>query len=157
MGKLASQASRTIQAPRRRVYQAFLSPEDLAAWLPPGMMTGQIHAFDARPGGGFEMSLFYPETDAQLRGKTAAREDRTRVRFVELVPDTRIVEAVAFVSEDPAYAGEMRIVATFADRDGGTEVAMCFEDLPPGVDPHDNDQGAGESLQNLARLLEGKR
>jgi uncharacterized protein YndB with AHSA1/START domain len=154
MSQAPSQAARIIRAPRSRVYQAFLSAEDLVAWLPPGEMTGEIHAFDSRPGGGFEMSLFYPETDASGRGKTTAREDRTRVRFVELVPDTRIVKAVTFISMDPAYAGEMRIIAAFADRGDATEVTMTFENLPPGVDPGDNDHGARESLENLARLLE---
>jgi uncharacterized protein YndB with AHSA1/START domain len=154
MSRPPSQARRTIRAPRPRVYQAFLSPEDLAAWLPPGEMTGVIHAFDARPGGGFEMSLFYPETDTSGRGKTTAREDRVRTRFVELSPDARIVKAVTFVSQDAGYAGEMRICVTFAGRGEATEVVMTFENLPPGVDPKDNDQGARESLENLARHLE---
>lgn len=156
MSKASSHATRTIRAPRRRVYQAFVTPEDLAAWLPPGEMTGVIHAFDARPGGGFEMSLFYPETDASGRGKTTAREDRVRTRFVDLAPDERIVKAVTFVSQDAAYEGEMRICVTFADQGEATEVVMAFENLPPGVDPKDNDQGARESLENLARHLEQK-
>lgn len=154
MSQTSSHAARTIRAPRPRVYQAFVTAEDLAAWLPPGEMTGVIHAFDPRPGGGFEMSLFYPETDAPGRGKTAAREDRVRTRFVELSPEERIVKAVTFVSDDAAYAGEMRICVTFADRGEATEVVMVFENLPPGVDPRDNDQGARESLANLARHLE---
>ena len=61
---------------------------------------------------------------------------------------------VTFVSVDPAYAGEMRIMTTFADLGDTTEIVMSFEDLPPGVDPRDNDQGARESLEKLARLLE---
>lgn len=149
-----SQASKFVRARRSRVYQAFTNPEELTAWLPPGDMTGVMHAFDARPGGGYEMSLFYPDGEASRRGKTAAREDRVRVRFVELIPDERIVEAVDFISDDPAYGGETTIVVTLADRPGGTEVGMRFENLPPGVRPEDNDEGARLSLYQLARRLE---
>jgi len=152
-----SSATRTIQAPIERVYAAFLTPEDLAAWLPPGGMTGVIHAFDGRVGGGFEMSLFYPQAATDVRGKTAEREDRSRVRFLELEPNARIVEAVTFVSDDPAFSGEMRISVTFTEQGGGTSVTMAFDDLPPGVRPEDNDEGARLSLENLARRLEAER
>jgi hypothetical protein len=35
------------------------------------------------------------------------------VRFVELAPPRRIVEAVNFVTTDPAFFGEMTMMATF--------------------------------------------
>jgi uncharacterized protein YndB with AHSA1/START domain len=146
-------AARLVRAPRPRIYRAFLTAEDLTAWLPPGEMTGVMHAFDARAGGGYEMSLIYPEASAG-RGKTTAREDRVQVRFVELVPDTRIVEAIRFVADDPALAGEPTLTVTLADRDGGCEVGLRFDDLPPGVRPEDNDEGARQSLEQLAAWLE---
>jgi hypothetical protein len=33
-----------------------MDPDVLVAWLPPARMTGRIHAFDARVGGGYRMS-----------------------------------------------------------------------------------------------------
>ena len=53
--------SRVLDAPREAVYRAYLDRDSLAAWLPPGAMTGVVHAFDAREGGAFSMSLVYPE------------------------------------------------------------------------------------------------
>jgi uncharacterized protein YndB with AHSA1/START domain len=150
-----TRTSRIIKAPRETLYAAFLDPEALAAWLPPAPMTGKIHAFDARVGGGYSMSLFYPENERVRRGKTSAREDRVRVRFVELVPPRRIVEAVTFVSDDPAFAGEMTMVVTFEEANGGTEVTLACENLPPGLKPEDNDAGARLSLEQLARFVEG--
>ena len=147
-------AATIVRAPRARVYRAFLSPEDLVAWLPPGDMTGRIHAFEARPGGGYEMSLFYPETERRARGKTGAREDRVCVRFIELVADTRIVEAFTFATDDPSLSGEARLTVSLTDDPAGTWVAMAFEDLPPGVRPEDNDEGARQSLAQLARFLD---
>lgn len=94
--------SQFVKAPPEDVYAAFMDPAVLVAWLPPGEMTGQIHAFDGRVGGGYRMSRFYPPSERTHRGKTAEREDRMSVRFVELTPPHRIVYAVTFDSDDPA-------------------------------------------------------
>jgi uncharacterized protein YndB with AHSA1/START domain len=130
------------------VYRAFTDPESLIAWLPPGEMTGRIHSFDLRVGGGYRMSLFYP---AGGRGKTTANEDLVSVRFVELTPSRRIVEAVHFHSDDPKLAGEMTITVTLAAVAGGTQVTLDFRDLPPGLSAEDNATGARLSLDQLAR------
>jgi len=49
-------------------------------------MTGEIHEFDARVGGGYRMSLFYPTDEGAFRGKTSDSEDMVNVRFMELAP-----------------------------------------------------------------------
>ena len=155
MGNSAfTENSRIVKALPERVYQAFIDPDDLIAWLPPGNMTGQFHEFEARVGGGYRMSLFYPESGAEHRGKTTEREDRVNVRFVELVPPRRIIEAVNFDTTDPALLGEMTMTATFKEVPGGTEVTLLFENLPPGLRPEDNEVGARQSLDQLARHLE---
>lgn len=143
--------SRVIGASPQVVYDAFMSPGRLVQWLPPGEMTGKIHAFDGRVGGGYRMSLFYSEDEQTFRGKTAEREDMVHVRFVELVPAQRIVEAVTFVSDDAAFGGEMLITVTFAPIAGGTEVTFLCENLPPGLRPEDNEAGSRLSLEQLAR------
>jgi uncharacterized protein YndB with AHSA1/START domain len=146
--------SRIIRAPRGRVYRAFVDRDDLLAWLPPGEMTGAFHAFDARVGGGYRMSLSYPPDESSFRGKSSAQEDIVNVRFVEMVPPVRIVEAVTFVSDDPDFAGEMTLTVTCDEVPGGTEVTMVFENLPPGLRPEDNSAGAQLSLAQLARHVE---
>src|SRR5437667_8644012 len=82
----STRTSRVIKAPREALYRAFTDPAALAAWLSPGEMTGKVHEFDARVGGGYRMSLFYPSSDPGHRGKTSEREDRFTARFVELTP-----------------------------------------------------------------------
>ena len=106
---------------------------------------------EAAAGGGYRMSLFYPPEERVFRGKTAEREDRVEVRFIELTPPRRIVEAVRFVSDDPAFLGEMTITVTFEEVAGGTEVAFLFANLPPGLRPEDNEAGTRLSLEQLAR------
>lgn len=149
-----SRTSRIIKARRQDLYAAFLDPAALVEWLPPDRMRGEIHAFDARAGGGYSMSLFYPDDERTFRGKTAAKEDRVEVRFVELQPPRRIVQTVRFVSDDPAFHGEMRMIARFEPVAGGTEVTLAFDNLPRGLRAEDNDAGARLSLEQLARRFE---
>ena len=148
-----TRTSRIIQARPEVLYAAFMDPAALVDWLPPAAMTGKIHMFEARVGGGYRMSLFYPPNEHSLRGKTSEREDMVHVRFVELVPPRRIVEAVDFVTADPAFVGEMTIVVTFEEVSGGTEVFLC-ENLPLGLRAEDNEAGSRLSLEQLARRFE---
>ena len=150
----STRTSRVIRARPEELYAAFVDPDALVAWLPPAGMTGQMHAFDARVGGGYRMSLFYPPGEQVFRGKTSEREDMVEVRFVELTPPRRIVEMVSFVTTDPALLGEMTMTATFETVAGGTEVTLLFEHLPPGLRAEDNEAGARMSLEQLARRFE---
>jgi uncharacterized protein YndB with AHSA1/START domain len=149
----STRASRVIDAPPAKLFAAFIDPTLLVAWLPPGEMTGKIHEFDPRIGGGYRMSLYYPPSVLAFRGKTAEREDRVHVRFVELVPPRRLVEAVNFVSDDPAFQGEMTMTVTFEAVSGGTEVTILCENLPPGLRPEDNEEGSRLSLEQLDRFV----
>ncbi len=58
-----SRTSRIIKARPEQLYEAFIDPAALPAWLPPAGMTGKIHEFDARVEGGYRMSLFYPPNE----------------------------------------------------------------------------------------------
>lgn len=145
--------SRLVHAPADAVYRAFTEPAALAAWLAPEGMTGQVHDFDGRPGGGYRMSLYYPR-DAGFRGKTAENEDRFTARFVELTPPSRIVQAITFDSDDPAFAGEMTMTVTLEPEHGATRVTIVFDGIPPGIRPEDNEEGTESSLAKLARFVE---
>ena len=144
--------SKLIKATPEAVYAAFMDPAILVQWLPPADMTGELHAFDARVG--YRISLFYPPNERTFRGKTSDKEDRVNVRFVDLIPARRILEAVTFDSPDPAFAGEMTIDITFTTAPGGTEVTFACTNLPPGLRPEDNEAGTRLSLDQLARRFE---
>ena len=49
--------------PPEALYQGFTDPVALAMWLSPGDMTGKVHEFEGRVGGGYRMSLFYPPSE----------------------------------------------------------------------------------------------
>lgn len=144
--------SRVIKAPPETIYRAFLDPAAVVSWRPPEGMTGQVHTFEPREGGTFRMSFGY--TDQAVRGKTSEHADIFTGRFLELVPDERIVELIEFESDDPAFAGEMKITTTLARVSDGTEVTISCENVPSGIRPEDHYEGIMSSLKNLAAFTE---
>jgi len=152
--KSSTRTSRLIEATRQRIYEAFTGPDALETWLAPGDMTGKIHAFDLRVGGGYEMSLFYPEEGQTNPGKTSGKEDRLTTKFVELTPPSKIVQRVNFNSEDPKFQGEMTMIVTLEESGKNTNVTIEFENIPAGIRPEDNDTGTRESLEKLAAYVQ---
>jgi uncharacterized protein YndB with AHSA1/START domain len=141
-----------LNAPREKVYRALIDPEAVATWMVPTGMTSHVHAFDAREGGFFRISLTYDAPSA--RGKSTAHTDTYHGRFVELVANERVVEVLEFETDDPAMRGEMTIAFSLTDAYGGTELVAVHEGVPPGVPPADNDTGWQMSLAKLAALVE---
>src|SRR6266513_3070077 len=146
-------ASRVIAAPPERVWAALVDPEALLAWLPPGGMTGRFERFDARPGGSYRMVLTYPDASG-APGKATADSDIVEARFVDIVPGKQVVQAVDFVSDDPAYAGTMIMTWKVTAADAGTRVIIVAEDVPDGVSAEDHAAGLDSSLTKLAAYLE---
>ncbi|HEU5384206.1 MAG TPA: SRPBCC domain-containing protein [Ktedonobacteraceae bacterium] len=153
-GTASTRNTKWIKATPEALYSAFTNPAALAAWLVPGDMTGEVHQFDCRVGGGYQMSLYYPASDTASRGKTRGREDRYTARFVELTPARKIVEAITFDTSDPAFQGEMIMEVTLEAEDDGTTVSLLFKNIPSGIRPQDNEAGTQSSLEKLARYVE---
>ena len=148
----STRVRRRVNAPRASVYRALLDARAVAQWMVPTGMTSHVHAFDAREGGSFQISLTY---DAPTeRDKTTAHTDTYRGRFVKLVTNERVVEVVEFETTDPALRGEMTITIALADADGGTDVLAVHDGLPRGLPPADNEAGWRSSLAKLAALVE---
>ncbi|SPM29180.1 SRPBCC domain-containing protein [Mycobacterium terramassiliense] len=149
-----TRVARRIRASPAAVYRALVDADAVAAWRVPDGMSAVVHEFDARAGGRFRVSLTYESADRL--GKTAAATDTYHGRFVELVPDERVVEELEFETADPAFAGAMRVTTTLAGADGGTDVAMLHQGVPPGVSPQDNELGTRMALDKLAALVESR-
>jgi uncharacterized protein YndB with AHSA1/START domain len=145
-------ASRVIAATPDRVYAALVDRDALSRWLPPDGMTGQFERFEPRPGGTYRMVLTYADGSTGT-GKATADSDVVEGRFVELVPDMRVVQAVEFVSDNPAFAGTMTITWEVAPVEGGTLVEIRAEDVPIGISAEDHAAGLTSSLANLAAYL----
>ena len=146
-------ASRVIVAPPARVYAALVDRDALTAWLPPKGMTATFERFDPRPGGSYRLVLTYADPSG-ASGKATSDSDVVEARYVDIVPDRRVVQAVDFVSGNPAFAGTMTMTWEVTAVEGGTRVDIVADDVPDGISAEDHAAGLASSLANLAEYLE---
>jgi uncharacterized protein YndB with AHSA1/START domain len=147
-----TRVSQHVKASRERVYAALIDPDAVAKWRFPDGMSIHVHAFDARVGGAVRVTLTYSAPSDT--GKTTHRTDTYHGRFVELVPNERVVEVDEFETRDPTLQGEMKITLSLTDARDGTDVVGVHEGLPPGVSSADNETGWRMALAKLAALVE---
>jgi uncharacterized protein YndB with AHSA1/START domain len=146
-------ASRVIAAPPAQVYAALVDREALAAWLAPTGMAARFEQFDPRPGGSYRLVLTYTDPSAQP-GKTTPDSDVVEARYIDIVPGERVVQAVDFVSDDPALAGTMTMTWRVTEVAGGTLVDVIADEVPDGISAEDHAVGMASSLANLAAHVE---
>lgn len=84
--------------------------------------------------------------DGKSRGKSTENADIFEGRFVTLEPDSKIVEAVSFESDDPAFAGTMTITTTLVPVSDGTKVTFTAENVPSGISEQDHRGGMLSTL-----------
>jgi len=116
-------------------------------------MTARFERFDLAPGGSYRLVLTYGDrTDAGA--KSSADSDIVEARYVDIVTNHRVVQAVDFVSEDPAFAGTMTMTWAVQAVAGGTRVEITADDVPDGISAADHAVGLRSSLDNLADYVE---
>jgi uncharacterized protein YndB with AHSA1/START domain len=135
-------STRTLEAPRERVFEAFGDPSRLARWWGPTGFTNTIHAFDLRPGGAWRSTLHGPD----------GIDYPSESVFVEVDPPARIV--FRHVSVDHPY----ELTITLDEDGGGTRItwrmlhataAQCAKVKPFVVEG--NEQNFDRLAAELAR------
>jgi uncharacterized protein YndB with AHSA1/START domain len=116
-------------------------------------MTGRFENFDPTPGGSYRLVLTYADATASP-GKSSADSDIVDGRFVDIVANERVVQAVEFVADSPEFAGTMTMTWTVQDDASGTLVEIVADDVPDGISAADHAVGLASSLDNLARFVE---
>ena len=150
-GERVDRAWRVIAAPVSAVYDALVDGNKVSHWLPPEGATGTLEAFDPRPGGAFRMTLRF---SSGAGGKTTRDTDTVSGHFVDLEPEEFVIQDFDFVSDDPAFAGTMRMTWGLTWCAEGTEVSIVAENVPSGISKEDHAQGLASSLANLAAYVE---
>lgn len=98
---------RVIDAPPPLVWKAWTEPEQLTQWWGPHGFACTFHQFDLWPGGEWNFLMHGPD----------GRDYKNQSVFVELLAPERIVL-------DHLSGPRFRIEATFADREGKTELTF---------------------------------
>lgn len=135
------------------MFNALVDREALEQWLAPSGMSARFERFDPVPGGDYRVVLTYLDpTDGA--GKSSADSDVVEARYVDVVPNERVVQAVDFVSDDPAFAGTMTMTWQLHAVDGGTRVEIVADDVPDGISADDHAVGMASTLGGLAGYVE---
>jgi uncharacterized protein YndB with AHSA1/START domain len=135
------------------VFGALVDRAALEAWLPPGDMTGRFEPFDPTPGGSYRLVLSYA-APAACHAKSTADSDVVDVRYLDIVANDRVVQAVDFVSDAPEFAGTMTMTWVVHEEAAGTRVGIIADGVPDGIAAEDHAVGLASSLENLARFVE---
>ena len=151
MGRIDA-ASRLIAATPEQVFAALVDADALCSWLPPSGMNGRFEHFDARPGGSYRLILTY--SDRSYGGKATDDSDIVEARFVDIVPNARVVQAIDFVSDDPGFAGTMTMTWDVVPVGESVRVEIRAANVPPGISAEDHLVGLNSSLANLAAYIE---
>jgi len=116
-------------------------------------MKGEVHVFEAREAASIGCRSTYQDRRIRARCKTSGDTDTFQGRFVELVPDEKIVEVATFESRDPRFAGDMKITTRLTDTGEGTRVAILCETSRQAFGPQDNERAVDNPCRKLAALL----
>ena len=145
----------TIDAPPNEVFAALVDAEARTVWLPPAGMSGRFDWFDARPGGGYTLTLTYD--DEATRGKSVENTDVVEVRFTAVDEPRQLVEEADFVSDDPDVAGTMIMSWSLEPVDRGTLVTITATDVPDGISSEDHVTAFASTLSNLDMYVKNGR
>jgi uncharacterized protein YndB with AHSA1/START domain len=145
----ATQVSWRIWAPRPAVYRALLDPDAIARWRAPAGMRTQVHTFEGRAGGTFRISLIRDQPTA-----IAARTGTYHGRFLRLVPDTQVVEQLAFETDDPPAAITMTTTTLSDATAGATTVLVTHDGIPDAIPAAEAEIATRMTLAKLAELVE---
>lgn len=142
--------SRIIKGSPEAIYQAIVDPKALATWLPPGNMQARIDTFEPWEGGAYRIVLTYNnDADKAAFAKSGEGTDIAQGHFLELVPGKKVSQSVEFTSDNPQFAGTMRMTYELLPIEAGTRVTITAENVPRGITPEDHEQGMNSSLENL--------
>lgn len=115
--------SRFVNAPRKKVWQAWTDPEILKQWWCPKPWVTEVRAFDLRPGGAFHTYLTGPLPDG-----TTGESDNPGV-FLEIIPERKLV-STSMLTEGwrptSPWIGITSIFTMEDEGDGTRYVARCM-------------------------------
>ena len=139
--------TRVINAPRDRVFQAYVDPELYKQWVGPRNLTMDLQEFNCTPGGSYR--FVHTDPDGNAYGFKGV--------FHDVVENERIVQTFEF----DGYPGHVSLeTLTLEDTEGGTLIRA--ESVYQNVEDRDGmaqsgmEQGVNDGYERLEELLSGK-
>ena len=141
--------SRTIEAPRRLVFEAYTDAEHLAHWWGPNGFSVETRSFELRPGGVWEFDMRGP----------GGVEYPNWIRWREIVPPERIVFLYGDYADDP---NGFLATVTLVERGETTEITMralfnTKEQRDEVIERYGAIERGRETLGRLAAYVEARK
>jgi len=139
--------TRLFRAPRHLLFQMWSESRHMKNWGCPVGFTVVDSKIDFRTGGEWSSCMRAPDgTDYRLRGK-----------YLEIVPDQRIVNTSAWLDDDGNPVQETVITLTFKSVGDDTELTLHQAPFETINSRDSHYEGWMESLTNLENYLNGIR
>jgi glutathione S-transferase len=140
--------TRTIRAPRAKVFDAFVKPELLGKWFGPRGHAVADVAIDARVGGHYRISM----------GPTSGKAFTVGGVYREITPPSRLVFTWKWEGEDMGAMGETLVTVSLDERLGEHGVETVVQLLHSGFPAPEarvaHNDGWGSSLNCLVDLVD---
>ncbi|MBD3744822.1 SRPBCC domain-containing protein [Sphingopyxis alaskensis] len=151
-GERVDSASRIILAAPKILFRTFMDPEIFLAWRVPDGAEGRLARFEPRIGGEYQLALSAPDCEANgvaPQGLTAIAG-----RFIDMLPDTRVVEKVRYVAEGLEPAIPITLTTLIEPGNGGTKVTLQATGVPPSMDGGTHRDMLAGALRRLSLLTD---
>ena len=146
-GKQEIRMTRTFDAPRDKVFKAFIDPEAIPQWWGPSILTTQVDKLDAKQGGLWRFVQRDPEGNVHA--------------FHGVYHSVKENESIVYTFEYEGMPGHVLLeTVKFEDRNGQTfiDVVSVFQsqEARDGMLQTDAEAGAKESYDRLEKYLATK-
>lgn len=109
--------TRVLDAPRKRVFEAWTDPDQVGDWWGPDGFTTTTHEMDARPGGVWRHTMHGPD----------GTDYPNHIRYEEVTP-----ERIAYAhGSNEQHEDGFRSTVTFEDEDGGRRTRLTLRMVFP--------------------------
>ncbi len=135
--------SRVIEAPPKRVYEAFLNPDDIAVWAPPEGFRADVEEVKSEEGGSFRVENI---------GETEGMEQYSHT-FEGTYQELKRGEKIVWTEESGEGENPSTVTVTLDAVADGTEVTLRLEGIPEDVA---EEYGVAEAWEGSLEKLAGQ-
>jgi uncharacterized protein YndB with AHSA1/START domain len=135
---------RTYNAPREKVFQAWIDPQALKQWYAPSdAFKTPVAQTDPKVGGRYRIEMIDPE----------GKRHCVVGRYEEVKPPERLVFTWAWEQDEHGTGDDTVVTLEFRDLGGRTELILTHERFASEKAREMHEHGHGGCLERLARFL----